>query len=118
MLRGTQFSIDFLLLDLEGCDAVLGMQWLCTLGPIWWGFAKLLMSIQYKNHRLKLRGIKGPRHKVVEDRVATKDLFKRKSRFLCQFLPTRSQDPQGLSYFNIHLGADLPGPSSTNGSLL
>lgn len=33
-LQGTQIKAKFYLFSLEGCDAMLGAQWLCTLGPI------------------------------------------------------------------------------------
>jgi len=44
MLQGEPFTVDFFLLQLEGCDAVLETQWLSKLGPVWWDFAKLLMK--------------------------------------------------------------------------
>lgn len=43
-----EFTIDFFLLAIEGCDVVLDTQWLRTLGPIWWDFEKLVMSFNYK----------------------------------------------------------------------
>ena len=33
-LQNTQFLVDFYLIELKGCDVVLGAQWLRTLGPI------------------------------------------------------------------------------------
>ena len=35
-LQNSQFLVYFYLIDLEGCDAVFGAQWLRTLGPIVW----------------------------------------------------------------------------------
>lgn len=34
MLQGTPIEVDFFLLLLEGCNAILGVQWLGTLDPI------------------------------------------------------------------------------------
>ena len=49
ILRSHMFS-----LPLGGCDAVLGAQWLHTLGPILWDFAELWMhfSINGTKHTL------------------------------------------------------------------
>jgi hypothetical protein len=33
-IQGSSFRTDFFILPLAGCDAVLGIQWLHTLGPI------------------------------------------------------------------------------------
>lgn len=52
-------------------------------GPVWWGFIKLVMSFDYKGGRMALKGMKGPTHKVVEDRVATKELIRKKFGLLC-----------------------------------
>ena len=38
ILHGIEFSADILLLPLGGCDLVLGVQWLSTLGVIKWDF--------------------------------------------------------------------------------
>ena len=38
----TQYT-DFLVLPLQGCDLVLGVQWLKSLGPIVWDFGSLNM---------------------------------------------------------------------------
>jgi hypothetical protein len=37
-IQGFSFRTDFFILPLAGCDAVLGVQWLHTLGPIIWDF--------------------------------------------------------------------------------
>jgi len=37
-MQGYIFRTEFFILPLAGCDAVLGIQWLRTLGPILWDF--------------------------------------------------------------------------------
>ncbi|XP_048429391.1 uncharacterized protein LOC125472242 [Pyrus x bretschneideri] len=39
-----EYTSDFYVLQLGGCDVVLGAQWLRTLGPILWDFDKLKME--------------------------------------------------------------------------
>lgn len=57
-VQGNSFHTSFYLLDLAGCDIVLGVQWLLTLGPISWDFSKLMMSFIYVEKYMVLRGIK------------------------------------------------------------
>jgi hypothetical protein len=40
-LKSHMFSI-----DMGGCDIVLGVEWLCTLGPILMDFKELTMQFQ------------------------------------------------------------------------
>jgi hypothetical protein len=43
-MQGLVFRTDLFILPLAGCDVVLGIQWLRTLGPILWDFTKLQME--------------------------------------------------------------------------
>ena len=43
-LQDIPIEVDFFLLPLEGCDAILGVQWLGTLGPILWDFGRMQMQ--------------------------------------------------------------------------
>ncbi|GKB64232.1 retrotransposon-related protein [Tanacetum coccineum] len=47
---------DVMLLPLGGCDMVLGIQWLSTLGDIKWNFQQLKMEFLYNNNKVYLRG--------------------------------------------------------------
>lgn len=40
-MQGQKFSIEVKILPIGGCDMVLGVQWLTTLGPILWDFRNL-----------------------------------------------------------------------------
>lgn len=47
-------DIDFHILPLAGCEAVLGVQWLQQLGPIHWDFSKLTMSFCFQGQQQTL----------------------------------------------------------------
>jgi hypothetical protein len=53
-LSKTEFVIDYYLLPVEGCEVVLGAQWLRLLGPIIWNFAKLHMKFTWKGEETEL----------------------------------------------------------------
>lgn len=60
LLQGHLFSTDFLLLPLEGCDMVLGMQWLRTLKLVLWDFASLTIRAVQNFRWLRLRPTSTP----------------------------------------------------------
>jgi hypothetical protein len=53
------FVMDFYVILLDGYDIFLGCEWLCTLGPIVWDFAKLSMTFWFRDHRVQWTGIGG-----------------------------------------------------------
>nr|GEX13669.1 hypothetical protein [Tanacetum cinerariifolium] len=55
-LQGQEFQSDVMLLPLGGCDMVLGVQWLTTLGDIKWNFHTLRMEFTFKGKKITLRG--------------------------------------------------------------
>ena len=56
-IQGVKFCIQFHVLALGGCDAVLGTQWLSTLGEIQWNFKLLTMCFCYKDQKVLLQGL-------------------------------------------------------------
>ncbi|KAF5468876.1 hypothetical protein F2P56_012987 [Juglans regia] len=56
-IQGSKFSIPFDVLSLGGCDIVLGVQWLKTLGSIHWCFTKMSMSFRLGKEDVVLQGI-------------------------------------------------------------
>ncbi|XP_071707072.1 uncharacterized protein [Rutidosis leptorrhynchoides] len=55
-LNGQTFASNMVITSLGGCDMVLGIQWLRTLGDTLWKFNDLKMSFIYKGNGLELRG--------------------------------------------------------------
>ncbi|KAG7552546.1 Retrotransposon gag domain [Arabidopsis thaliana x Arabidopsis arenosa] len=56
--RGTQFQADLMVIPLRGCDMVLGVQWMETLGPITCDFKKLEMQFRLGHKKVLLQGIR------------------------------------------------------------
>lgn len=56
-IQGNNFPVSFHVLTLGGCDVVLGVQWLRTLGPIIWDFLKMTMELQMMGTRIILQGL-------------------------------------------------------------
>jgi hypothetical protein len=52
------FTVDFYILQLEGCEVVLGTQWLRILGPIRWDFEMLEMQFVWNMLTVVIHGIK------------------------------------------------------------
>ncbi|GJZ55413.1 reverse transcriptase [Tanacetum coccineum] len=55
-IQGQVFETDVMILPLEGCEMVLGIQWLATLGTIQFDFKNLVMDFVLKGKRCVLRG--------------------------------------------------------------
>nr|GEX97690.1 reverse transcriptase [Tanacetum cinerariifolium] len=55
-LQGQIFKSDVMLLPLGGCDMVLGVQWLSTLGDIKWNFHTLRLEFTFQGKKITLRG--------------------------------------------------------------
>ena len=56
-IQGVEFCIQFHVLALGGCDAMLGTQWLSTLGEIQWNFKPLIMCFCYEDQKVLLQGL-------------------------------------------------------------
>ncbi|KAK4491757.1 hypothetical protein RD792_002532 [Penstemon davidsonii] len=74
-MHGVTFVTDVLVMALGGCDLVLGVQWLVTLGDITWNFSKLAMEFYVNNKKVSLRGSL-PSVKVVKESTMKKILAK------------------------------------------
>ncbi|XP_035543593.1 uncharacterized protein LOC118347680 [Juglans regia] len=64
-IQGEVFQVNMYLLDLAGCDMVLGIQWLQALGSILWNFKDLTMQFQHNGKAVILKGLNA--HHLLEE---------------------------------------------------
>jgi hypothetical protein len=83
-LQGTTLVADFFLLPLEGFDAVLGAQWLVTLGPILWDFSKMSMKFHLDGREVELKGLDTPINRMIDEEEMEQEIRKEKQGILLQ----------------------------------
>lgn len=64
-IQGHEFMSDVFLLRLGGCDMVLGVEWLATLGDIVWNFQELTMKFSHKGQDYSLQGLEETKQKEI-----------------------------------------------------
>lgn len=57
-MQGQEFKTELLVLPVGGCEVVLGMQWLTTIGDVKWNFGELRMEFLQNDKKVVLRGMK------------------------------------------------------------
>ncbi|XP_071905722.1 uncharacterized protein [Coffea arabica] len=75
-MQGQEFKADLLVLPVGGCELVLGMQWLTTLGDVKWNFQELRMEFIRHEHKVVLRGMKQQELQLVKRKKMQKILQK------------------------------------------
>lgn len=65
-MQWVTFDFDMLVLPIGGCNIVLGIQWLITLGDIMWNFKKLKMEFSVLGHKVSLRGMQPAVVKMIQ----------------------------------------------------
>ena len=74
------------LLALGGCDVVLGVDWLRSLGTIQWNFADLSMSFWVEGKKLLLQGLRLPEKTIQEEHNLSKVALVEGRRIWLQFM--------------------------------
>ncbi|GJX04159.1 gypsy/ty3 retroelement polyprotein [Tanacetum coccineum] len=87
-LQGEAFQADMMLIPLGGCEMVLGVQWLATLGDIVCNFLQLRMEFMYQGKKIVLRGIPQPAIQWMQGKQIGPKLF---SMTLCVYPPSGVQ---------------------------
>lgn len=83
-MHGTDFSSDLRLLPLGGCDMVLGVQWLSTLGPVLWDFQNLQMEFTAFGRKHVLKGGHTPIVQLVDAKQMSHLIKKRPQGVMAQ----------------------------------
>ncbi|XP_058217468.1 uncharacterized protein LOC131328550 [Rhododendron vialii] len=83
-VQGMEFISEVRLLPLGGCDMVLGVQWLSTLGPVLWDFKNLQMQFSVSDKEIVLKGDTSTAVQVVNAKKMQHLLNKKSSGVLAQ----------------------------------
>uniref|UniRef100_A0A2N9FZ49 Chromo domain-containing protein n=1 Tax=Fagus sylvatica TaxID=28930 RepID=A0A2N9FZ49_FAGSY len=83
-LQGTTLITDFYLLPLEGFDAILGAQWLATLGPILWDFSKMSMRFHLNGREVEWKGLTTPTNRMINEGEMKQKIQKERKGILFQ----------------------------------
>ncbi|KAF5462079.1 hypothetical protein F2P56_018118 [Juglans regia] len=86
-IQGSKFSVPFHVLTLGGCDIVLGVQWLKTLGNITWNFIDMSMSFEWNDQMVKLQGLTAASVHMLSGTMAIKSDFISQQAWLLQLRP-------------------------------
>jgi hypothetical protein len=104
-----EFMLDFFMIPLAGYDMVLGVHWLCTLGPILWDFTKARMSCWQDDHRVVWQGLPARRTPSVAHAMEPEHLMSALlEEFDDVFLPPTGLPPPRRLNHKIHLLPDTP----------
>ncbi|XP_041025452.1 uncharacterized protein LOC121265848 [Juglans microcarpa x Juglans regia] len=90
-IQGSKFSIPLHVLTLGGCDIVLGVQWLRTLGSITWNFIDMSMSFEWGGQMIKLQGLNSASVLMMSGTMAIKSDFISQQAWLLQLMPREQQ---------------------------
>ncbi|KAG6531914.1 hypothetical protein ZIOFF_005750 [Zingiber officinale] len=104
-LPNYELITDLCLLPLDGCDVILGAQWLRTLGDIIWNFSQLTMRFQDQGKEVCIRGKRQDTITSISSYQAEWLLKKDCSIFLMQL--SIKKEPKGTSYTPPELEALL-----------
>jgi hypothetical protein len=92
-------------IDMGGCDIVLGVDWIRTLGPILMDFKYLTMKFDQERHQYKFQGITTSSPEIISSHRMEKLLKRGHSSVITQLhaiqaieTPSVSQDLQAILY--------------------
>lgn len=96
-LQGVPILVDLYLIPLVGCDAVLGAQWLSTLGPIMWDFSKLHMRFNLGGEEVSLQGLSIAEDQLVGGEEMQRELRKQGEGALLQIFSMHASKGNSLT---------------------
>lgn len=97
-LQGIKFKANLHLLTLGGCDVVLGVNWLGTMGPILWDFINLIMKFKHYDQEVLLQELIPATVNIeVNEELPKKNEAKLKGVWL-QLLGSETSNPQRFQH--------------------
>jgi hypothetical protein len=108
VIGGQSFLMDFYIIPLDGYDVVLGCEWLRTLGPIVWDFAKLSMTCWLHDHWVHWTGIGGHPSPLLSAVQCSNPLEALLTEFEELFSTLSGLPPQHTFDHRIHLLPNTP----------
>lgn len=100
-VQGHSFEADFLIMTLGGCDIVLGVQWLSTLGSIKWDLQTLTMQFTLGGKACELQGSNDMAVKVVSNHSLGRMLQQRHIAYLAQITASNADGLNGYVTIDI-----------------
>ncbi|KAF5468658.1 hypothetical protein F2P56_012797, partial [Juglans regia] len=96
-IQGIQFNPSYYILPLDGCDVVLGVDWLETLGDIVWSFSELSMKFEHLGKKVELLGLRLDGLTIEKGGKAMRaSMYKGKGFFLQLLLEGDTEKPKDL----------------------
>ena len=108
-IQGEMIISDFFVLQLRGCDMVLGVQWLLTIGPILWDFMRLTMQFQVDHRLVKWQGLQAGQVTMMTRKQASKLSFFDGKGPCAMLLTGNSQSSLHSLQLNVEGSRTLPG---------
>ncbi|XP_042972693.1 uncharacterized protein LOC122304485 [Carya illinoinensis] len=93
-IQGSRFLVPFHVLSLEGCEVVLGVQWLKTLGSITWNFLDMSMSFNWEGQATKLKGLTSINVQMLAGAIGFESDFVNKHSWLLQLMLVNKEPPK------------------------
>lgn len=101
-----QFSSDIMVINFEGCNMVLGVQWFRNFEDMTWNFKNYTTSFFVNNRKLTLRGIKPGSVKETKAKKLNKLFFESVSISLISVSP--EADKKEVSVLHGHESDNMP----------
>jgi hypothetical protein len=103
-----EFAINLYVIHLGGYELVLGCEWLRTLGPILWDFARLSMAFWRDDHNVHWNGVNAKQRLQLSTAELDNPLSLLLAEFANIFTEPSKLPPQRACDHRIHLLPDSP----------
>ncbi|XP_022553445.1 uncharacterized protein LOC111203725 [Brassica napus] len=113
-VQGSTFTTEFRTVPLDCYDFVLGVQWLCTLGPILWDFLSLRMEFTLLGTKHVLRGVVKTSGKVIKGSSLNKLLLQEPQIALIQIREVATEDTKDDNFTSELLFSHISATATTN----